>query len=252
MNLAELKLFLDEQAEKFERPDFIVNDPLGVVRRFTKKQDQEIVGLVSSTIAWGNRRAIINSTERILEFMHHQPFEFIQNTDEKDWRHIDFVHRTFNSDDLRFFFKALKDTYLSHESLEELFQAHPKIAGVKGRIIQFRTKFCATPHLPRTEKHISNPEKGSSSKRLNMFLRWMVRPSTHGVDLGLWKNIPLSELRIPLDVHTSRITRKLGILERKQDDWKALDEIHQTLDQFDPNDPAKYDFALFGLGISGF
>jgi uncharacterized protein (TIGR02757 family) len=252
MDLAELKLFLNEQVEIFERPEFILDDPLGVVRRFTKKQDQEIVGLIASTIAWGNRRAIIKSIERILEFMHHQPFEFILNTDEKDWRHINFVHRTFNSEDLFFFFKALKNTYQNHQSLEELFQAHPKIPGVKGRIVQFRNKFCATPHLPRTEKHISNPEKGSSSKRLNMFLRWMVRPSKRGVDLGLWKNIPLSELRIPLDIHTSRVSRKLNILKRKQDDWKALEELHQTLDQFDPIDPAKYDFALFGLGLSGF
>lgn len=252
MDSDELKKFLDEQVERFERPEFIENDPLGIVKRFTLKQDQEIIGLLASTIAWGNRRAIINSTERILNFMHQKPFEFIQNTDEKDWNELAFVHRTFNSEDLRFFFKALKNNYQQVESLETLFQSHPEIDGVKGRIVQFRTSFCKTAHLPRSEKHISNPEKGSSSKRLNMFLRWMVRPAENGVDLGVWKNIPLSELRIPLDVHTARIARKIGILTRKQDDWKALEQIHETLDTFDPNDPAKYDFALFGLGISGF
>jgi len=215
-------------------------------------QDQEIVGLLSSTIAWGNRKSIIKSTERILECMEHQPYDFLKNTQEKDWQHFSFVHRTFNSEDLLFFFSALKNVYDKHQSLEGLFAAHEAIAGVKGRIVNFRTQFLETPHFSRTEKHISNPLKGSSSKRLNMFLRWMVRDADKNVDLGIWKNIPKSELRIPLDVHTSRVARKLNITQRKQDDWRTLEEIHLILDELDPNDPAKYDFALFELGIEGY
>lgn len=252
MNQSELKLFLDEQVEKFERPEFILDDPLGVVKRFSSKQDQEIVAFLSSTIAWGNRKSIIQSTERILDLMQHEPYNFLQNTDEKDWQHMHFVHRTFNTEDLRFFFNALKHCYEQHESLEDLFQEHKQFSGIQGRIVSFRESFCRVAHLPRSEKHISNPAKGSASKRLNMFLRWLVRSNDLGVDLGLWKAIPQSELRIPLDVHTARVARKLGMVTRKQDDWKTLEEIHVTLDQLDPKDPAKYDFALFGLGISGF
>jgi uncharacterized protein (TIGR02757 family) len=252
MKLSELKIFLDEQAERFEKPDFVNEDPLGIVHRFTLKQDQEIIGLLSSTIAWGNRKSIIKSTERILEFMEQKPMEFMENTSEKDWSKLNFVHRTFNSEDLIFFFAALKNVYENHESLEDLFTPHDSIPGVKGRIVNFRIQFLETPHFSRTEKHISNPIKGSSSKRLNMFLRWMVRDNSKNVDLGIWKNIPKSELRIPLDVHTSRVARKLNMTQRKQDDWRTLEEIHQILDELDPNDPAKYDFALFGLGIEGY
>lgn len=252
MNIKELKIFLDEHANRFENPDFLKDDPLGIVRRFSKRQDQEIVGLLSSTIAWGNRKSIIKSTERILGFMENQAHDFILNSSEKDWAHFQFVHRTFNTEDLLFFFKALQNVYKKHESLAALFSVHESIPGVKGRIVNFRTQFLDVPHLQRSEKHLSNPIKGSSSKRLNMFLRWMVRSNDKGVDLGIWRNIPASELRIPLDVHTSRVARKLNLTQRKQDDWRTLEEIHQTLDQLDPNDPAKYDFALFGLGIEGY
>jgi uncharacterized protein (TIGR02757 family) len=252
MKLSDLKIFLDEQAERFEKPDFLVEDPLGIVHRFTLKQDREIIGLLSSTIAWGNRKSIIKSTERILEFMEQKPHEFIKCTTEKDWSKLNFVHRTFNSEDLLFFFAALKNVYENHESLEALFASHDSIPGVKGRIVNFRTQLLETRHFSRTEKHISNPMKGSSSKRLNMFLRWMVRDNSKNVDLGIWKNIPKSELRIPLDVHTSRVARKLNMTQRKQDDWRTLEEIHLILDQLDPNDPAKYDFALFGLGVEGY
>lgn len=252
MTKKQLKIFLDEQAERFENPQFITDDPLAVVKRFTKKQDQEIVGLLASSIAWGNRKAIITSTERILAAMEQQPFLFLNETDEKDWKSIEFVHRTFNKEDLLFFFNALKQVYKKHKSLADLFVPNPDIKGVKGRIVNFRSQFCNVPHLPRSEKHVSNPAKGSASKRLNMFLRWMVRPADKGVDLGIWNHIPTSELRIPLDVHTARVARKLKLLNRNTNDWAALEEIHQTLDEFNPNDPAMYDFALFGLGISGF
>jgi uncharacterized protein (TIGR02757 family) len=183
MQLDQLKIFLDKQVETFEQPEFIIQDPLGIVKRFDKKQDQEIIGLLSSTIAWGNRKAIIQSTERMLKIMDNQPFDFLSNTSEKDWQHLEFIHRTFNAEDLKFFFASLKSIYEQHNSLEELFAEHPKIAGIQGRIIRFREQFCAIPHLDRSEKHISNPAKGSSSKRMNMFLRWMVRSSEKGVDL---------------------------------------------------------------------
>jgi len=245
-------LFLDQQVELFEKPEFTIGDPLGIVKRFSNPLDQEIVGLLSSTIAWGNRVAIVKSSEKIVEIMHQEPYKFLMNTDENDWETLEFVHRTFNAEDLKFFFKSLKTIYSKYNSLEDVFMLHPEIEGIKGRIVNFRNQFCSTPHMQRSEKHISNPEKGSSCKRLNMFLRWMVRSNIKGVDLGIWKTIPTSELRVPLDVHTARIARNLGLLHRVQNDWKALDEMHEILNRFDPNDPAKYDFALFGLGISGY
>jgi len=252
MQHTELKIFLDEQAIRFERPEFIIDDPLGVVRRFKRKEDIEIIGLLSATISWGNRKSIIKSSERIVEIMEGQPFDFLMNTTEKDWRNISFVHRTYNTEDLLFFLASLKNIYQNNNSLEQLFLPNDPISNIKARIVNFRNEFCNIPHLNRSEKHISNPLKGSSSKRLNMFLRWMVRSNDKGVDLGIWTNIPMSELRIPLDVHTSRVARKLGLTNRKQDDWRTLEEIHLTLDALDPQDPAKYDFALFGLGISGY
>ncbi len=251
-SLEQLKVFLDEQVEKFEKPEFIDADPLGLVKSFSKKQDQEIIGLLSATIAWGNRKSIITSTERIISIMENAPHDFLMNTSERDWARIQFVHRTFSAEDLRFFFYALQSIYRKEESLEQLFLTEKNKEGVKQRIMNFRSQFLAHQHLPRTAKHISNPENGSSAKRLNMFLRWMVRSDEKGVDLGIWKQVPSNELRIPLDVHTARVARKLVLLTRKQDDWRALEEIHRTLDQLDSNDPAKYDFALFGLGISGF
>lgn len=244
MTHAEIKEYLDFKTEQYNTSNFIETDPIQIPHRFTKKEDIEIVSFLVATIAWGNRTSIIRSGERILDIMEHDPHNFILNYTSKP---IDFVHRTFNSIDLDFFFRSLRNIY-ENEGLEQAFSNHPEIEGVKGRIIHFRTLFLSIEHDKRSEKHISNPLKNSAAKRINMFLRWMVRNDSTGVDFGIWNSIPTSELYLPLDVHTSNNARDLGLITRKQNDWKALDELMANLKSFDSNDPVKYDFALFGIG----
>jgi uncharacterized protein (TIGR02757 family) len=244
MNFEELKEFLDYKADFYNNPSFIETDPIQLVHRFYRKEDIEITGLLMSTIAWGNRKAIITSGERILNIMENSPFEFIQQYKSFDSH---FVHRTFNAEDLHTFFTALKRIY-ENGGLEAAFSQHPEYKGSYGRIAQFRSAFTQGEFPDRTQKHIANPLKNSSSKRLNMYLRWMVRNDKKGVDFGIWKTISPSELHLPLDVHTGNVGRKLGLLQRTQNDWKAVAEIQETLVKMDPNDPCKYDFALFGLG----
>jgi uncharacterized protein (TIGR02757 family) len=243
----ELKEFLDYKAEQYEHPRFLESDPIQLPHRFSKKEDIEIVGFLSSTIAWGNRTSIIKSGERLLEIMEHSPYEFIQNYTSEKLANSTFVHRTFNSTDLDFYFRSLQHIY-TNGSLESAFENTSPFDGVKGRISSFRAKFMEIEHLERSHKHLSNPAKNSAAKRLNMYLRWMVRDSAKGVDFGIWKTISPSELYLPLDVHTSNNARRLGLLTRKQDDWKALDELMSVLKSMDNQDPVKYDFALFGLG----
>ncbi len=245
MTKTELKEYLDFKAQQYNTGEFIESDPIQLPHRFTRKEDIEIVAFLVSTIAWGNRTMIIKSGERLLDIMEHEPYEFIQNY--TDSRNLGFVHRTFNGVDLDFFFRSLNNLY-SAGGLEKAFSQHPEIEGIKGRIIHFREQFIAMPHEVRSEKHISNPAKNSASKRINMFLRWMVRNDRQGVDFGIWKSISPAELYVPLDVHTSKNARELGLITRKQDDWKALEELMLHLRKFDPNDPSKYDFALFGIG----
>ena len=188
---------------------------------------------------------IIKSGERLLKIMQNSPYEFIQNYEANS--NLDFVHRTFNGIDLDFFFRSLRNIY-ENGGLEKAFSSNDMIEGIKGRIVNFRNLFLETDHEKRSEKHISNPEKKSAAKRINMFLRWMVRNDQNGVDFGIWKTISTSELFLPLDVHTSRNARELGLISRKQDDWKALEELMSNLRKMDPDDPVKYDFALFGIG----
>ncbi len=247
MDFSELKDFLDFKAEQYENSIFLESDPIQLPRRFTKKEDIEIVGFLTSTIAWGNRKSIIKSGENLLTIMEQSPYEFISNYSEDDIKNSTFVHRTFNCLDLDFFFRALKTIYLKG-GLEKAFNQHPEFPGIQGRITHFREKFLETEHLQRSRKHLSNPMRNSAAKRLNMYLRWMVRSSAKGVDFGIWKSISPSDLYVPLDVHTSNNARRLGILIRKQDDWKALEELMIQLRKMDSADPVKYDFALFGLG----
>ena len=240
----ELREYLDFKAEQYNTRAFIESDPIQLPHRFTKKEDIEIVSFLISTIAWGKRGMIIKNGDRLIEIMENNPHEFILNYTS---RKLEFVHRTFNAIDLDFFFRSLRNIY-ENDGLENSFSVHPEIEGIKGRIVHFRERFLETEHEKRSEKHISNPMKGSAAKRINMFLRWMVRNDKQGVDFGIWKSIPASELYIPLDVHTSKHGRNLGLIQRKQDDWKALEELMSQLRKFDPVDPAKYDFALFGIG----
>jgi len=248
MTFSELKSFLDEKVEQFNTTDFLPDDPLGIVHQFSKKQDIEIMGLLMATIAWGNRKSIITSGKRLMEIFKNEPYEFVMKHTDEDFKNIHFVHRTFRTSDLQFFLGALKRVYEKSNSLEDIFSVNTEIPGVKGRIVNFRNSLLAYPHEKRTEKHLANPLKKSAAKRLNMFLRWMVRDDKKGVDFGIWKNISPSELYLPLDVHTSTVGRKLGLIDRKQDDWLALEELMGNLREFDPIDPCKYDFALFGLG----
>ena len=248
MDFHELKEFLDFKAEQYENPTFISSDPIQLPHRFSRKEDIEIIGFLVSTIAWGNRKGIIKSGERLTEIMENEPSDFIRNYKSSLLTHSNFVHRTFNLEDLDFFFRSLHDLYINRGGLEASFASIPEYPGVLGRITHFRNQFLAIEHQERSRKHVSDPLKNSAAKRLNMYLRWMTRDSKKGVDLGIWKSISPSELYLPLDVHTSNNARKLGILTRKQDDWKALEELMATLVKMDPDDPVKYDFALFGLG----
>jgi uncharacterized protein (TIGR02757 family) len=244
---AVLKDYLDFKAKQYENPEFLETDPIQIPHRLSGKEDIEIAALLVSTIAWGNRRSIIKSGEKLLEIMDHAPYEFIRSYDQLNNNELNFVHRTFNSVDLDFFFRALNRIY-GKGGLEQAFKLNPQIPGIRGRIINFRNEMLSISHEERSSKHLSDPLKNSAAKRINMFLRWMVRSPNKGVDFGIWNSISPSELYLPLDVHTSSNARKLGLLSRKQDDWKALEEIMEALRRFDPEDPVKYDFALFGIG----
>ena len=245
MNNNELKEYLDFKVQQYNTPAFIQSDPIQLPHRFSKKEDIEIVAFLVSMIAWGKRAMIIKNGERLIDIMGNNPHEFVQHYSSNALPN--FVHRTFNALDLDFFFRSLQNIY-KNGGFEAAFRPHTEEFGAKGRIINFRETFLSTSHEVRSEKHISNPAKNSAAKRLNMFLRWMVRNDKCGVDFGIWKNISPSELCIPLDVHTANVSRDLGILRRKQNDWKALEEIMTTLRKLDPKDPSKYDFALFGIG----
>ncbi len=248
-NQKELHQFLDEKADYFERSWFIEDDPISVPKRFTRKEDIEIAAFFSATLAWGHRKTIIRNASTLMSLMDNAPFDFITNHQEHDLKMFQgFVHRTFQFDDLSCFCRALQRIYLVGDGLESvMLNGH----SMKENLHQFKATFFEVAHLDRTRKHISDPNKGSSAKRLNMFLRWMVRPSKNGVDFGLWKNIQPSELLIPLDVHTGNVGRKLGLLKRKQQDWKSAMELTNSLRKLDPQDPIKYDFALFGIGAYG-
>lgn len=248
MNFTEIKELLDHKADQFNTHEFIATDPIQIPHQFTKKQDIEIIGLLIATIAWGNRTMIIRNGEKLVNIMGGAPYQFIKEYRPNTLSEKAFIHRTFNTIDLDFFFSALQDIYKNHDSLSEVFNTAPNIPGIKGRIVNFRSTFLQTPHEKRSEKHLSNPLNKSAAKRINMFLRWMVRKDEKGVDFGIWDNINTNELYLPLDVHTGNVARKLNLLKRKQNDWAALEELMIKLRKMDASDPVKYDFALFGLG----
>jgi uncharacterized protein (TIGR02757 family) len=250
--LSDLKLLLDEKADLYNTPEFITSDPISIPHRFSKKEDIEITAFIIASIAWGNRAVILKSGENLLNIMGHQPYEFVQHASSKDLRDLRFVHRTFNSQDLSFFIRSMRNLYKKKAGFEGAFGGAHFKGDVKERLVYFRDKFLETDHEKRSEKHISSPLSNSACKRINMFLRWMVRNDKRKVDFGIWKSISTSELYLPLDVHTGRIARELGILKRTQDDWKALEELMAVLRKFDPKDPVRYDFALFGIGVNEF
>lgn len=249
----DLTSFLNKNVLRFNNRSFIVDDPVSIPHKFSRKEDIEIAGFLTALISWGNRRAILKSASDLMQLMENQPFEFISNAGDSDLKKLTkFYYRTFNASDLLFLVEALKHLYCEKGGMEQVAcNSFNQTGTVKGMITGIREEMLKAPHLPRSEKHLANPMKGSAAKRINMFLRWMVRDDENGVDFGLWKKIPASALMIPLDLHTGRIARKLGLLQRKQDDWKAVEELTSNLRKLDPEDPVKYDYALFGIGISG-
>lgn len=241
----ELKEYLDFKSEQYNNPDFIETDPIQIPHQFHKKEDIEIIGFLVASIAWGNRTMIINNGNKLVQLMGNSPHDFVMNY---NGTLPHFVHRTFNSVDLDFFIRGLRAIY-ENGTFESAFNIRAEQQNSMSiRISNFRSKMLEVSHEERSQKHISNPLKNSAAKRINMFLRWMVRNDKNGVDFGLWNTIPSSELMLPLDVHTGNISRSLGLLERKQNDWKALELLITELRKFDPEDPVKYDFALFGIG----
>ena len=250
----ELKQLLDEAVDTYNRRGFIENDPIQIPHRFSKKEDIEIAAFFAASLAWGNRKSIIQNASKLMLWMDEAPHDFILHHSSKDLNPFKkFVHRTFNGFDCVFFISALKHIYTKYGGLEAAFTPQDGNMDLqfKDRLHQFREQFLSVKHLQRSEKHLSDPLKNSSSKRLCMYLRWMVRQDKRKVDFGIWKSFKPSELYLPLDVHTGNVGRHLGMLNRNQNDWKAVEEITQQLRRFDPKDPVKYDFALFGLGVSG-
>ena len=244
-----LKDFLDEKVNLYNNPNFIETDPIQIPHLFTLKEDIEIAGFLIATIAWGNRKSIINNGQRLMEIMGNSPYDFIMEFSENQ-NHLlsGFVHRTFNEVDLIYFIKSLQNIYTHHNGLEAIFSHYTREHSVQMAIHNFKNIFFELPHQIRTKKHISDPLKNSAAKRINMFLRWMVRNDNRGVDFGIWKKIPPSLLSCPLDVHSGNVARKLQLILRKQNDAKTVVELDKTLRDLDPLDPVKYDFALFGLG----
>ena len=250
MNTIELKEFLEEKCILYNNPKFIESDPIQIPHQFSVKEDIEIAAFLTAIIAWGNRKMIIKNASKMMDLLGNSPYDFVMNHKN---HHVDsfenFVHRTFNYIDFQFFLKSLKNIYTHHIGLENVLSIQDTTQNYQTAIHHFKQLFFEIPHQQRTQKHISDPLKNSAAKRINMFLRWMVRNDKKGVDFGIWKTHNPANLSCPLDVHSGNVARKLNLLKRKQNDWKAVIELDKSLRNFDKNDPSKYDFALFGLGV---
>lgn len=250
-----VKVILETNYIKYYKKKFIKDDPISIPHKFSKKQDIEIMAFFASILAWGLRKTIINKCNLLIELFENKPYDFIMNHEEEDLkRFLEFKHRTFNTTDLLYFIAFLKYHYTSHESLEAAFLIglKSKDKTVENSLIGFHDYFTSLEYFPaRTRKHIASPTRNSACKKLNMFLRWMVRDNSTGVDFGLWTNIKPSQLLMPLDVHVDRQARMLGLITRKQRDFKTVLELTTNLKEYDKEDPVKYDFALFGMGVAG-
>ncbi len=249
-----MKELLDELYERYNRPEFIAEDPISVPHRYTSREDREVAGFLSATIAWGNRRAIVKSANRMMEYLDDSPSEFVRHASSSELERLhSYVHRTFNGLDLRDFVLAIRSIIERHGGIGELFESHYEQSGsMASTFAHFRSEFFSSPHQQRCEKHLSSILKGAACKRLAMYARWMVMRDGRGVDFGEWRRIPSSALYIPLDLHSGNVARHLGLLTRRQSDWRAVEELTSKLREFDSEDPAKYDFALFGAGIGGY
>lgn len=249
---SQLYEFLEEKVGFYNNPEFIETDPISIPHLFTKKEDIEIAGFLAATLAWGQRITIINKSRELIHRMDNAPYDFIYNATYHDFaRFSSFVHRTFQGEDCMYFMLALQQIYVNKGGFETVFtDGYLPNKSIKESICHFREVFFGFEHLHRSRKHVSDPMSGSAAKRLNMYLRWLVRNDNKGVDFGIWKAISPSDLLCPLDLHSGKIARKLGLLERKHDDWQAVEELTGNLRRFDPVDPVKYDFALFGTGVN--
>lgn len=246
----DIKDFLDQKVHQYNRPEFIETDPIQIPKQFSLKEDMEIAGFLSAVIAWGNRKSIIANSLKMMNLMGNSPYDFVMSHTEKDLERLqNFVHRTFNGQDLEQFVISLKNIYTNYGGLENAFFQSMEEENMQLAISNFKTLFFSELRYNRTQKHLPDPRKGSVAKRINMFLRWMVRNDNAGVDLGIWKSISPSVLSCPLDVHSGNVARELGLITRPKNDLHALAELDAHLRRFDPKDPAKYDFALFGIGV---
>ena len=254
MDRAALKDFLDKKVDEYDQPSFIENDPILIPHQFFVKQDIEIAGFFAATFAWGNRKAIINKSKELMQLMQSAPYDFCMNHSAQDLRSLEnFKHRTFTYTDLLYFIEFFSFHYKHHDTLESAFTSNMTLQDetVENSLNGFYKYFFSLEHVPeRTKKHIASPMRGSTCKRLNMYLRWMVRNDDKGVDFGLWKKIKPSQLVCPIDLHVARVARHFKMLKRKQTDWLAAIELTDYLKTFDQKDPVKYDYALFALGIA--
>jgi uncharacterized protein (TIGR02757 family) len=249
LSKSELKDFLDAKVTEFNTTSFIEPDPISIPHRFSLKEDIEISGFLASTIAWGNRKIITKNGHKMMDLLGDSPYDFVMSHEERQLERLEcFVHRTFNAEDFKYFITALKHIYTNKGGIEAIFRQYQTENSLQPAIHAFNTIFFEIAHQERTRKHVADPMKGSVAKRINMYLRWMCRKDNAGVDFGIWDISP-SKLSCPLDIHSGNVARKLGILSRTQNDGKALLELDTNLRILDPNDPVKYDFALFGLGI---
>ena len=254
MNKEELRDLLEHLHDKYNRPEFIEPDPISIPHSFSDRHDREIAGFMAATIAWGNRKAIVKSAARMMQYMDYSPADFVRNASASELAHLQsYVHRTFNGQDFTDFVLAIRGITERWGGIGEFFeQNYVATQSIPQVLSLFRKEFFSIEHNPHCEKHLSSIDKGAACKRLNMYLRWFVRHDDRGVDFGLWKKIPMSALYLPLDVHTGNMGRALGLLTRKQSDWKATDEITCSLREFCSDDPVRYDYSLFGAGIDGY
>ena len=249
MDRIELKEFLDYKVTEYNKISFIESDPIAIPHQFAVKEDIEIAGFLVSTISWGNRKMIVKNGFRMIELLGNSPFDFVMNHNPKQLDRLsDFVHRTFNGDDFKYFIGSLKNLYKNQGGLENIFKQNQSENSLQSAIHEFHEMFFKIPHPLRTKKHVADPLKGSVAKRINMCLRWFIRKDNCGVDFGIWDISP-SKLSCPLDLHSGRVARKLGLITSEYNNIKALEELDNNLRMLDPTDPVKYDFALFGLGI---
>ncbi len=254
METTQLKDLLERLHDKYNNTDFIENDPISVPHLFTDRNDIEISGFMAATIAWGNRKAIVKSARRMMEYMDGAPYDFTMNASEGELSGLHtYVHRTFNGTDFEWFVRCIRNIYAKAGGIGRFFETgYAEYGDMRKVLSAFRREFFSCNGFGHCEKHLSSIDKGAACKRLNMYLRWMVRKDSRGVDFGLWDGIPMSALYLPLDVHSGNMGRALGLLSRKQNDWKAVEQITESLREFDAEDPVRFDFSLFGAGIDGF